>query len=524
MPDVGWVANGTNGDGGAVPVLSRRSRRALELLDGCYLAGLIQHVHRPTRGANFLDLTLSNSQDVLTVVRDGVFPSDHREVVCELRTVRVPAPVVSRSSALNYKRADWAGLRQALRLIPWGVLDGLPIDAATELFYDLLSAAVRDFIPLVQLKRRRPPWFERELRAALKEKEAAHRRMKAAGTPDSRELFREKRRIFKSMANDRYVKYLNELVDDLNTNPKRFWSFLKCIKGKNGHMSHLIDGNRRVEDDREKAELLNRSFASKFSDPAINEFPSAREYDLDTLRSFYVTDDTVRSVLCSIDPHKACGPDNVSGRVIRECASELSVPITRLCRMSLEQGVFPRQWKCANIVPIHKKGSKTSPNNYRSVSLLPLFGKVLERIVFDQLFSHVRPAISARQHGFFPGRSCATNLCTMLHTAWTNISAGSQTDVIYTDFSSAFQSVNHRLLLHKLNISYQISDKALDWIDSYLTGREQRVVVGGKSSEWVPVGSGTPEGGLLSPLLFACFVNDLPETLDVDTLLFADDV
>ena len=158
------------------------------------------------------------------------------------------------------------------------------------------------------------------------------------------------------------------------------------------------------------------------------------------------------------------------------------------------------------------------------MSLLPPFGKVLERIVFDQLFSHVRPAISARQHGFFPGRSCATNLCTMLHTAWTNISAGSQTDVIYTDFSSAFQSVNHRLLLHKLNISYQISDKALDWIDSYLTGREQRVVVGGKSSEWVPVGSGTPEGGLLSPLLFACFVNDLPETLDVDTLLFADDV
>ena len=125
---------------------------------------------------------------------------------------------------------------------------------------------------------------------------------------------------------------------------------------------------------------------------------------------------------------------------------------------------------------------------------------------------------------FLPGRSYATNLCTMLHTAWTNISAGSQTDVIYTDYSSAFQSVNHILLLHKLKNSYRISDKAFDWIGSYLSGREQRVVVAGKCSEWVPVRSGTPEGGLLSPLLFACFVNDLPNSLEADTLMLADDV
>ena len=112
----------------------------------------------------------------------------------------------------------------------------------------------------------------------------------------------------------------------------------------------------------------------------------------------------------------------------------------------------------------------------------------------------------------------------MLHAAWTNISAGSQTDVIYTDYSSAFQSVNHSLLLHKLNLSYQISDKAFDWIRSYLSGRKQRVVVHGKCSDWVNVMSGTPEGGLLSPLLFACFVNDLPGAIQTDTLMFADDV
>ena len=200
------------------------------------------------------------------------------------------------------------------------------------------------------------------------------------------------------------------------------------------------------------------------------------------------------------------------------------MPITKLCRMSLEQGVVPQMWKRANIVPIHKKGAKSSPSNYRSVSILPLFSKVLERLVFSSLFEHVKPALSDKQHGFMPGRSCATNLSTMLHSAWSNISAGSQTDVIYTDFSSAFQSVDHKLLLHKLKQSYNISDKAFAWCESYLSGREQRVVVKGKCSQWVPAPSGTPEGGLLSPLLFACFINDLPASIETSTVMFADDV
>ena len=348
--------------------------------------------------------------------------------------------------------------------------------------------------------------------------------MKTAGTADSRELFREKRRDFKRLASDRFYAYLTGLIDDLNSNPKRFWSFAKCIKGKTGQMSHLYDGDMKVTDDLQKAELLNRTFASKFSDTTVTELPPTPAYQLDPLLSFHVGEGAVLHVLRSLSPHKACGPDNLSARVIRECAVELSVPITKICKLSLDQGVFPRAWKRANIVPIYKKGSKTCATNYRSVSLLPLLSKVLERIVFTELFHHVQTVISEQQHGFIPGRSCATNLCTMLHEAWTNISAGSQTDIIYTDYSSAFQSVNHRLLLHKLERSYQISGKALDWIRSYLSGREQRVVVHGKCSKWVRVRSGTPEGGLLSPLLFACFMNDLPESIRTEMLMFADDV
>ena len=238
----------------------------------------------------------------------------------------------------------------------------------------------------------------------------------------------------------------------------------------------------------------------------------------------HVSSENIRNILKGMNPGKACGPDNVSARVIRECSDELAAPLAILCRLSFDQGVFPKVWKRANIVPIHKKGTKSSPLNYRSVSLLPMFGKVVERVVCEVLYAHVKPVLSDRQHGFMPGRSCASNLLTMLNAAWNNIAAGSQTDVIYTDFSSAFQSVNHKLLLHKLKNSYQISGKAFAWFESYLSEREQRVVVKGKCSQWASAPSGTPEGGLISPLLFACFINDLPDCVKTDCVLFADDV
>ena len=128
---------------------------------------------------------------------------------------------------------------------------------------------------------------------------------------------------------------------------------------------------------------------------------------------------------------------------------------------------------------------------------------MLEKVVYLQLVSHVTPVMSDFQHGFVSKRSCATNLASLLNTAWDSISLGFQTDCIYTDYTAAFQSVNHSLLIYKLEKSHNISGKVLKWFASYLKDRQQRVIVGGKCSEWCQVTSGTPEGGLLSPLLFA---------------------
>ena len=280
VPDIIWRPRQDQGHG-TEPQITRRSARTTLLLDGCDVAGLTQFVVQPTRGHNYLDLIISKGAKISAVVHQGLIPSDHLAVACDVGVASQLPPLVSRRSALNYKRADWDAMRRALRLAPWHMLEGVPVDEALETFYDLLTSAIRDHIPVVTLSRQQPPWFDRELRSALREKEAAHRRMKKHQSEENRQDFSEKRRQFKRLTNVKFAKYLKGLICDLSSNPKRFWSFLKCLKGKCSGIATLLDGDRKIECDREKAELLNRTFADKFSDPAVNMVPTSPDYICD---------------------------------------------------------------------------------------------------------------------------------------------------------------------------------------------------------------------------------------------------
>ena len=319
----------------------------------------------------------------------------------------------------------------------------MEIDAAIDTFYDLLDAAIRDHVPTVVLRRGYPPWFDGEVKKALREKEMAFRRKKSNPTPDTETDFRDKRRIFKNMSGSKYFNYLKGMIGDFKSNPKLFWTYLKCVRGTKSSLSVLLDGQREVHDDVERANLLNRAFASEFTNPEVDEYPTAPTCDVSPLSRFTVSEGSVRTALASLQAHKACGPDSISAKIIRECSEQLVSPLVILFNMSIEQGKFPSKWAEANIVPIHKKSSRKLASSYRSISLTSLFGRLLERCVCSSILSHVSPVITPFQHGFVPRRSCDTNLACLLKTAWESISSGHQTDIMYTDYSAAFQSVNH---------------------------------------------------------------------------------
>ena len=506
------------------PLLLRTSSRAMTFVDHAAQCGLGQHVRRPTRGDNILDLALTNMSVSQCEVDEGFFDSDHRQITVTCLVSRLPPPRVTRSTALNYRRADFPALRESLRLLPWDVLDSMDVDDAVDLFYQWTEAAVADHIPRVSLRSKYPPWFDGDVKRALHDKEVAHRRKKLSPTSENTADFRLKRSVFKTTVFTKYREYILHIIDDFHSNSKRFWSLLKSAKASGRTAPVLKIDGRIVTDDCERAECFNRVFASKFSDPTVDRLPDVVSHDVDMLSEFSVTHEAVCNLLRSQNVHKTCGPDGLSARILKECAEEFSTPLSKICLLSFKQGKFPTAWKRAHITPVHKKGDRKNPHNYRPISLLPICSKILERVTCDQLMRHVSPVISPAQHGFLPRRSCNTNLACLVKQIWDSIADGLQTDVIYTDFSSAFTSVNHSLLLHKLHRSYHLSGAALRWFESYLCGREQCVVLNGKTSGWVPVGSGVPEGSICGPILFVLFCDDVHMHISSPCLMYADDL
>ena len=221
--------------------------------------------------------------------------------------------------------------------------------------------------------------------------------------------------------------------------------------------------------------------------------------------------------LKSLNVSKSCGPDNF---FLKECAEEIYLPLTDIFHKSLSSGVIPDDWKKANITCIFKKEI-----NRILESLTSVICKLLERTAREEIVNHlsVNKLLSDSQFGFRKkNRSTILQLLTVMNE-WTEaLDDGIQIDTVYLDFRKAFDSVPHKRLIKKLE-GYGIKGILLEWFKNFLNGRQQRVVINGKTSDWTYVSSGIPQGSILGPILFIIFINDLTGVVGNVCKLFADD-
>ena len=190
----------------------------------------------------------------------------------------------------------------------------------------------------------------------------------------------------------------------------------------------------------------------------------------------------------------------------------------------LNRGKFPSEWKKGNIVPIHKKDDKQNVKNYRPVSLLPICGKIFERLIYNVMYDFLteNDLLSPNQSGFRSGDSCINQLLSINHEILNAFDKGLEVRGIFLDISKAFDKVWHDGLAFKLRQN-GISGDIINILQDFLRNRKQRVVLNGQYSSWADVNAGVPQGSILGRLIFLIYINDLSDGLKSEFKLFADD-
>jgi hypothetical protein len=284
---------------------------------------------------------------------------------------------------------------------------------------------------------------------------------------------------------------------------------IAALKGENDEF---------ITDDLAKAERLNQFFGSVFtSDNNViinSNLHTADNTDFIDDVDFSMCD--IYNILRRLKSKFSCGPDGYCAYFLKNIAAPIAFPLSLLFSQWFVSGDVPAVWRHAVVTPVFKKGKPCEPNNYRPISLTCIMCKIMETVIKKQIidFLLLHNRICKQQHGFLAKHSTCSQLIECVNDWTVALNCKKHLDVVYIDFSKAFDSVVHKKLIFKLD-SLGIKGRLLQWISSFLTLRTQSVKVGNSLSDSVAVVSGVPQGSVLGPLLFLVYNRPTSMTLPI---------
>ena len=294
----------------------------------------------------------------------------------------------------------------------------------------------------------------------------------------------------KHLANETYQPKLGHKLVDPKLGIKAYWAVLNRLinKKKTLTIPPLLENGPLITNVQTKANLLNDYFVEQCcailtQSTLLTFIPRCNP----TLQGVPVDREKVLRLIRSLDTGKAHGCDDISIAMIKICDDSIVDPLCLIFERCLETGIYPSGWKKANIIPVHIKKSRQSKKNCKSISLLPIFGKLFEKIIFDAIYCHKceNCFLTADQSGFRPGDSTFNQLLWTTNKIYSAFeeTPSKEMRAVFLDLSKTFDRVWHEGLLYKLECN-GISGDLLNLIRNFLTNRKQRVVLNGRGLEW----------------------------------------
>ena len=465
---------------------------------------------------------------------------DQRKSLKENRTVKVR----------NLSDENIAKIKDDLDKENWhNRLSPLQCNESFECFHNLLCDSIDKHAPeeikkISYRKQIRDPWITRGILTSLAKQKRLYREQLHAKSVVSTHKYRRYRNLLKSIICRSKNTYLHEKCLEFKQDSRKLWKLVNKIIGKSNNKTESIDSLRVENMIKYDPESITNGFCEFFSsigetyakkidstgvdiDNYIGEIPP----NPSSLFFSPTTNNEIRELISKLPMKTSSGYDNISNVLLKKLKESVTAPLSIIFNKSLVEGIFPERMKMADVVPLFKSQNRTECTNYRPISLLLTISKLLEKIVYHRTYKYLEKheKLYVSQYGFREGHSCENAISELVSQIVKGQQEGMYTLALFLDLSKAFDSLEHNVLLKKLD-RYGLRGITNEWFASYLHNRKMRVKCTTSStgkleySKYQTVNYGTPQGSCLGPLIFIIFTNDLHKQLmNTASLLFADD-